>query len=44
MEKKRNYNEHILQVENGRFILLVWWDGGKTNKCYSHIAKKLAEK
>ena len=48
MEKKRKYNEHILQVENGRFTPLVLSVNGgmgkEANKCYFQIAKKLAEK
>ena len=49
MEKKRKYNEHILQVENASFITLAFSvNGGKigkeASKCYSQIAKKLAEK
>ena len=49
MEKKRKYNEHILQVENASFTRLAFSvNGGKigkeASKCYSRIAKKLAEK
>ena len=48
MEKKRKYNERILQVENGSFTPLVFSVNGgmgkEANKCYSRIAEKLAEK
>ena len=48
MEKKRKYNECILQVENGSFIPLVFSVndeiGKEASKCYSPIIKKLAEK
>ena len=47
MEKKRKNNERILQVENGRFTRLVFPANGgmgkEANKCYSRIAKKLAQ-
>ena len=48
MEKKRKYNERILQVENGSFTPLVFSVNGgmgkEANKCYSRIAEKLAKK
>ena len=48
MEKKRNYKELTLQVENGSFISLVFSINGgmgkEASKCYSRINKKLAEK
>ena len=48
MEKKRKYNERILQVENGSFTPLVFSVNGRmgkeANKCYSGIAEKLAKK
>ena len=48
MEKKRKYNESILQVENGSFIPLAFSINGgmvkEANKCYSRIAKKFVVK
>ena len=48
MEKKQKSNESILQAENGSFTPLVFSVNGglgnEANKCYSRIAKKLAEK
>ena len=48
MEKKRKYNERILQVENESFTPLVFSVNGgmgkEANKCYSVIAEKLAKK
>ena len=48
VEKKRKYNNRIQQVENVSFTPLVFSINGgiekEANKCYSWIAKKLAEK
>ena len=48
MEKKRKYNERILQVEYGSFTTSVFLVNGgvgnEVNKCYFWIAEKLAEK
>ena len=48
MEKKRKYNERILQIEYGSFTPLVFSVNGgmgkEANKCYSQIDEKLAEK
>ena len=48
VEKKRKYNDRIKQVENVSFTPLVFSINGgiekEANKCYSWIAKKLAEK
>ena len=48
MEKKQKCKGYVLQVENESSTPLVFWVNGamgkKTNKCYSRIAKNLAEK
>ena len=48
MEKKREYNERILQVQNERFTQLVFSVNGgmgkEGNKCYFRITENLGKK
>ena len=48
MERKREYNERILQVQNGRFTQLVFSVNGgmgkEANKCYFRINENLGKK
>ena len=48
MEKKRQHNELVLQVDNRSFTPLIFLinvgNGREASKCYSRIAETLAEK
>ena len=48
MEKKRHYNERILQIEHGSFTPLIFSTTGgmgrEASTFYSKVAEKIAEK
>ena len=47
-EKKRQYNERILEVEHGSFTPLIMTAlggmGREASKCYSRLSESIAEK